>query len=345
MNPPAASFSSKAPDDERGFFAVLIDDGIFPLALTGVALMAAGGFALFLCVTGRFLPHDVAYLNLDAAQLARASNRRLVNFMFHDRAAFGGSLVAIGLLYLWLAWFPVRRGEPWAWWTLAVSGLVGFGSFLTCIGYGYLDTWHGVATLFLLPLFVIGMTRAWLRLRGEKSWRVFVRSRGRNEIGATRGIGRALLLAYGVGLMIAGVTISIVGLTNVFVDTDLEFIRLTRAEICGVSDRLIPVIAHDRAGFGGGLLSIGVTVSAIVWHAPMTRSLRDVMLVSGGAGFASAIGVHFVVGYVNFRHLVPAFLGAAIFVAGWILALPRREKLPVPGTLLVTPETQKADAS
>ena len=90
--------------------------------------------------------------------------------------------------------------------------------------------------------------------------------------------------------------ISVVGMTSVFVDTDLAYIGLTQPEICGVSDRLLPVIAHDRAGFGGGLFSIGVMVIIIVLHAPVTRSFLQVMMLSGGAGFFAAIGVHFAVG-------------------------------------------------
>ena len=67
--------------------------------------------------------------------------------MFHDRVAFGGALVSIGALHMWLAEFPLRNREAWAWWLFVISGLSGFGSFLAYLGYGYLDTWDGVATL------------------------------------------------------------------------------------------------------------------------------------------------------------------------------------------------------
>ena len=174
---------------ERGFVDALVGDGFFPLLLTGVALAGSGGFALFLSATGHFLPHDVAYLGLDAMQLSRVSNPRLVNFMFHDRAAFGGSLVAVGLLYLWLAEFPLRQGESWAWWTLALSGTAGFGSFLSYLGYGYLDTWHGVATLVLLRVFLIGTVRTHRLLKAEKSkpWAAAVAAAGAVPGSATRG--------------------------------------------------------------------------------------------------------------------------------------------------------------
>jgi hypothetical protein len=319
-------FDETNPDaEERGLFEALLGDGFFPLALTGVALAGAGGFALFLSITGHFLPHDVVYLGMDAEQLARISNRRLVHFMFHDRAAFGGSLVAVGLLYLWLTEFPLRRGEPWAWWTLALSGAAGFGSFLSYLGYGYLDTWHGLATLALLPVFLAGMVVSRRRLVGNASWQVLLRGPRAAVANVKERLGQWILLAYGGGFVAAGLTISFVGMTSVFVDTDLAYIGLTQPEICGVSDRLLPVIAHDRAGFGGGLVSIGLMVISIVRHAPVTRSFLQVMLLSGGAGFLAAIGVHFAVGYLNAWHLAPAFAGALLFFAGWGFAFAGRE--------------------
>lgn len=310
--------------EDRGLFEAFVGDGLFPLALTGVALVSAGAFALFLALTGHFLPHDVAYLGMDAAQLARLGNRRLVYFMFHDRAAFGGSLIAVGLLYLWLTEFPLRRGEAWAWWTLAISGAAGFGSFLSYLGYGYLDTWHGLATIALLPVFGVGLAITWRRLEGERSWRVLLGcSRSAVWDKRTRW-GRALLLVYGGGLILAGTTISAVGMTTVFVATDLNYIGLGAPEICGISDRLVPVIAHDRAGFGGGLVSIGLMILVMVRHAPISRSFLQVMLFAGGSGFVAAIGVHFAVGYVDWVHLAPAYAGAAIFLTGWTLLATAR---------------------
>jgi hypothetical protein len=116
-------------------------------------------FAIFLAARREFLPHDVAYLGMDADQLCRFADCRIVGFMFHDRVSFGGTLIAIAVLYLWLAANPLRNGEQWAWRAFAVSGAVGFLSFLAYLGYGYLDTWHGTATLAILPCFLIGVIR------------------------------------------------------------------------------------------------------------------------------------------------------------------------------------------
>ena len=144
-------------NSESGLFALLVGDGRAPLALVGLALLLAGGFAIFIAARGEFLPHDVAFLGMTPGELCAVNECRIVHFMIHDRVAFGGALIAIGLTYIWLAAGPLARGERWAWDVLGASGVVGFASFLAYLGYGYLDTWHGAATGVLAPLFLIGM--------------------------------------------------------------------------------------------------------------------------------------------------------------------------------------------
>jgi len=143
--------------DDRGLVAALVDDGRPLLVLTAMALLASGAFAVFLAVRREFLPHDVAFLGMTATELCAIAECRIVGFMFHDRVAFGGTLIAIAILYLWLALFPLRQRLAWAWWSFFASGVLGFGSFLAYLSYGYLDSWHGTATLFLLPLFIGGL--------------------------------------------------------------------------------------------------------------------------------------------------------------------------------------------
>ncbi|TVP80020.1 MAG: hypothetical protein EA353_04960 [Puniceicoccaceae bacterium] len=50
------------------------------------------------------------------------------------------------------------------------------------------------------------------------------------------------------------------------------------------------------------------------------KSLWQTLLLSGSFGFISAIGIHYYVGYTDLLHLLPAFLGAAIFTAAIYLA-------------------------
>jgi hypothetical protein len=148
------------PEQGGGFLAAVVGDGTLLLLAGAGSLVLAGGFAIFLAASGEFLPHDIRYLGMSAVDLCAVARCRVVEFMVHDRAAFGGALFAIGVLYAYLVLFPLRQGEGWAWWLLAVSAGAGFGSFLAYLGYGYLDTWHGLGTMLLLPVFVVGLLRA-----------------------------------------------------------------------------------------------------------------------------------------------------------------------------------------
>ena len=302
-----------ATRDRHGLLEALVGDGRPVLTVIGLALAACGGFALFQSATGHFLPHDVAYLGMDAQRLCALQQCRIVHFMFHDRVAFGGVLLAVGTLYAWLAEFPLRSGEPWAWWAFAVSGACGFASFLTYIGYGYLDTWHGMATLVLLALFTLGLART---RRMVAAPRAASAPPGPMEAG----LGRALLLATGLGLLGAGLTISAVGTTRVFVPQDLAYIGLSASELRAINPRLVPLIAHDRAGFGGALLTCGVTWLFCVWYGRPSRGLWQALLVAGIAGFSCAIGIHWIIGYLDVVHVAPAVLGAMLVTAAITLS-------------------------
>lgn len=307
--------------------AALVDDGRPLLSLTGLALILSGGFALFLSATGAFLPHDIDYLGMAPQQLCALNQCRIVHFMFHDRVSFGGVLIAIGTLYLWLAHFPLRRGEAWSWWVFALSGLTGFASFLCYLGYGYLDTWHGAATLVLLPCFLIGMWKSRTLLpAGSENWRSLLLPAGRLDWQSRTGLGRIALLLAGLGLCGAGAVIMGLGMTLVFVPSDLEYLGLGVSEMTAINPRLVPLIAHDRAGFGGGLLSCGLMIVCIVWKAPMTRSLWQALFVVGLVGFGCAVGVHFLIHYLDVLHLAPAMLGAALYLAGIAATAPLRTR-------------------
>ncbi|MEM7354473.1 MAG: hypothetical protein AAF657_26940 [Acidobacteriota bacterium] len=309
------------PRRETGFFDALIDDGRPLLSVTGLALVFSGCFALFVSAHQQFLPHDVQFLGASAAQLSAIAEGRVAYFMFHDRVAFGGAILAVGLLYLWLAALPLAQGERWAWWAFAGSGLLGFGSFLTYLGYGYLDSWHGTATLALLPLFLLGLWRSHTLVR-DSAWP----RRTLDSWGRRARLGRVLLLFTGVGMILAGGTIMFLGITAVFVPQDLAYMGVTPEDLTAFNPRLVPLIAHDRAGFGGGVASCGVLVLFCVWFAQPSRSLWQVLTLSGVFGFGTAIGVHFVIGYTDWFHLAPAFAGLAIYLAGLAMSIVGRSE-------------------
>jgi hypothetical protein len=260
------------PDGDPGLVRLLVGDGRPLIALFAVCLALAGGFAIFQSLAGHFLPHDVAYLGLSPSDLCVADRCRVVAFMFHDRVAFGGTLIAIGTLYLWLAAVPLRSGQGWAWWVLAASGLVGFASFLAYLGYGYLDTWHGVATLALLPLFLGGLARIGRGTRGPAGIPTFRAQPAMTTDTALEAVGHGMVLLAAAGTTLAGMTVLAIGTTTVFVPQDLTFMDHLPSDLETVSPRLIPLIAHDRAGFGGGLATTGIAALGIAWFAERSRS-------------------------------------------------------------------------
>jgi len=310
---------SRVSHYQKNYIGAFIGDGRPLLAFMGVSLCLCGGFALFLSATGHFLPHDIQFLGMTAETLCGLNQCRIVHFMFHDRVAFGGSLIALGSLYMWMAEFPLRQGEAWVWWLFLLSGITGFGSFLAYLGYGYLDTWHGMATLLLLPCFAIGLYRSSRILIAPKNPGTLLIPAVRIPWNTRYGLGRLCLLLVAAGMIGGGVVIMLFGMTRVFVPQDLEFLGLKPADLYAVNPRLIPLIAHDRAGFGGGVSTCGIMVGFLIWCGRPCRSLWQVLLIAGSAGFATAVGIHFVIGYVDFIHLAPAVLGLLLFVMGMIL--------------------------
>jgi hypothetical protein len=121
-------------------------------------------------------------------------------------------------------------------------------------------------------------------------------------------------------MILGGATIMVVGMSIVFVPQDIAFIGLSPERLAEINPRLIPLIAHDRAGFGGGLMSCGLIVLLIVWKGLPSRHLWQALLCAGLVGFGCAIGVHYPIGYRDFVHLAPAWLGAAIFAFGLALS-------------------------
>ena len=310
-------------------WTVLTGDGRPILAIYAIGLGMAGAFAWFVSIVGETLPHELRFLGMTPAELRALADGRVAAFMAHDRVAFGGTLIAISTLTLWLIHVPLAAGEAWAWRLIAVSGAMGFASFLAWLGYGYFDLWHAVATAALLPLFVVGLamtrrsastpTNPTAQRAPARPWPAW---------GTTAGAGRALLALTGIGMIAAGATILSLGTIVVFVPQDIVFIGFDRAALDALNPHLVPLIAHDRSGFGGGLLTVGVVIVGCVAFGRPPRSLWQALLVAGVVGFGAAIGVHGLVGYVDASHVGPAVGGAIVFAVGTVLSRPRREREP-----------------
>jgi len=333
------------PQDNENLLSPLLTDGRSFLTLGTLGLLFSGAFAFFLAATRQFLPHDIQFLGMTADQLCAQNGCRIVHFMIHDRVSFGGTLIGISILYYWLIHFPLRARQPWAWWTLLLSNLAGFASFLTYLGFGYLDTWHGVATLFLLPCFAIGLRLTYRTLDRPRHISSLLTRRTKTPASpaSAGGIsaqespetpiiptrlrqGRRLLLAIGIAMIAAGLTITLLGMTAVFVPQDLQYLSTTPAQLNALNPRLIPLIAHDRAGFGGGVFNVGLLITLCTWRASLSRHLWQATAAVGIIGFGAAIAIHPIVGYNNPVHLAPACAGALCYLIALILTRPQKVK-------------------
>jgi dihydroorotate dehydrogenase len=127
-----------------------------------------------------------------------------------------------------------------------------------------------------------------------------------------------LLIVHGFSLLGAGTAISLIGVTSTFVPEDLAFMHTTAEALRAANPRLVPVVAHDRATFGGMILAAGwAFLLPALWGFDRGRAwLWWTLLAAGLAAYAAAIGVHFAVGYLEPMHLLPAFLGLCLFLLG-----------------------------
>lgn len=290
----------------------------FWTTLMGGGMFVGGLMALVIAATKVVLPYDEAFLEMSLPQL-NAINPNLVAFMAHDRISLAGAMLAIGVLYVGLSVFGMRRGLHWARQSVLVSAFTGFISFFLFLGFGYLDTFHAFVTAALLQLLLLGVHA---RLGsytpevrpdacGDRAWRLSL-------------WGQLLLVIHGFALLAAGAVISIIGITQVFVHADLEFLGTTAATLSAANPRLVPLVAHDRATLGGMLLASGwVFLLPALWgYRRASAWLWWSLLIGGSIAYTAAIGVHFAVGYLSFKHLLPAFGGFALLLIGLLLSYP-----------------------
>jgi dihydroorotate dehydrogenase len=292
------------------------------LALLGGGLILSGTIAWVVGATSIILPYDQTIVGLSRTQLLKI-NGRLPAFMAHDRIAFAGALISVGILYMQLAIFGVRRGEHWARTAIINSALIGFASFFLWLAFQYFDPVHALATLLLLVPFILGALSPIVspNQRTDASQPSQIISVTTQRLGQLSK-GAFLLISFGITL--AGVVIAFVGATQVFVPQDLEFMGTTVAHLRAVNPLLVPLIAHDRAGLGGALISIGVGVffTTLRGFRYGERWLWWTLVGAGMPGFVAALGVHFAVGYLNFYHLFPGFVALFIYLCGLALAFP-----------------------
>ncbi|MCZ8519953.1 MULTISPECIES: dihydroorotate dehydrogenase [Paenibacillus] len=287
------------------------------MCLLGLGMILGGVIAWLIAATTVVLPYDIGYLGMDPLLLSLA-NSGILPFMSHDRVTLAGTMISIGIVYFQLAYHGLRLGQHWTRTALLTSGLVGFSSFFLYLGYGYFDPLHALAAAVLLPMFVLAMRAPAdlpspepANLHNSKAWR---RAQA----------GQLLFVMLGFALAAGGGVIAGIGITRVFVPTDLEYLCATPEMLAAINDRLIPLIAHDRAGFGGALFSDALAVLILsLWGIGQGRRWVWWTLALGGLpAFLAGFSVHYTIGYTNFVHLLPAYVAFALYAGGLVLLYP-----------------------
>jgi len=289
---------------------------LFLVAIGLAALVAAGSVVM--------LPHEVAILHMDLDHLfIHHHDHTLASFIIHNRVSFGGALIVVGILYWGLVQVALVRREPWAWWVLLLSAGIGSSSFLSFLPHGYLDPLHAAGTLVIVIMLCLGLL--WTReivQGGTLSLRDFIR-----QTWSLRSPERLLMSLWAGGTLLGGMTILFVGMFPVFVVEDLSYMRTATNELQKISASLIPYIAHDRSGFGGALVAGGLAMLALIWFTRLEHfaAARRWLGLAWVIGAITAIGIHPLVGYTSFSHLLPFLVKDGAFLAALIIAMLSRK--------------------
>ncbi|WP_273834900.1 dihydroorotate dehydrogenase [Guptibacillus sedimenti] len=280
--------------------------------LFGLFIMIGGLIALVLSLTSIVLPYDESFMQLTREELL-LFNERLLWFMAHDRMTLAGTMISGGVVYMTLSYYGVKNGLLWTKQAIDIAAIIGFLGILLFIGYGYFDWLHLLFWIVLLPFYL----RGYVKTKGIK--RTPKSCNRRNDLAWRKGImGQFCFVMLGFSFVLGGVIIAGIGVTGVFVPTDLQYICMPADLIQSFNDRLTSVIAHDRAGFGGAMISVGLLVlmSALWGFQSGNAWLWWMLLIGGLPAFGAGIYVHIMIGYTTFIHLLPAYIALALFFGG-----------------------------
>jgi dihydroorotate dehydrogenase len=311
MTQPESEPTPTRVGNESWFWAMLMGLGVF----------VGGVLAMIVATTRVVLPYDEVMSGLTRAQLIEI-NDRLLLFMTHDRVTLAGTMLAVGIMYVTMAWWGIRRGVHWAYLSVVASALAGFLSFFSFLGFGHFDPFHAFVTAILCQFLLLTIharlpERHQMEmpdLHNDRRWRA-------NQWG------QLLFVIHGAVLIVAGSVISYIGMTTVFVPEDLEFMHTSAADLYGTHPQLVPLVAHDRATFGGMLIACGVaTLLPALWGFRRGQAwLWWSLMLAGNVAYLSTMLVHWNVGYHSLKHLIPAYSGLGCLWAGglasyWFLA-------------------------
>lgn len=282
--------------------------------LFGFSILVGGLIALLLSMSSIILPYDEHFLGMDRNTL-EAFNERILYFMAHDRMTLAGTMISGGIMYMFLARYGIRTGLLWAKQATDIAAILGFLGILLFIGYGYFDWLHLLFWVLLSPFYLIGFIKT-RQIQGTPS----SHNKRNHHLWRRSLIGQLAFVILGFSFVLGGIIISYIGITNVFVATDLLYICMPPEMLDAFNERLIPVIAHDRAGFGSALLSVGFLVLLVsLWGFHQgNRWVWWSLLIGGIPAFTTGIIIHFAIGYTTFLHLLPAYFTLALFLIGLV---------------------------
>lgn len=279
----------------------------------GTAMLVGAVLAGWSALTHVLLPYDEAFLGRTSEEIA-AFNPRVLHFMTHDRITLAGVMVSLGLLYTTLSVFAMRRGAVWAQHIVIASATTGFLSFFSFLGFGYLDPFHAfVATVMLQLLIQVIVRRAGPRhpsttcprLDNDGVWRAGL-------------WGQLAFVLHGGALILAGLTILTFGMSVVFVPQDITYLGIRASDIAAFDEQLTSLIAHDRATFGGMLVSGGIALMLTsMWsfrHGD--RWLLWTLFFVIFAPYAMTLWIHWDIGYRDHFHLSPVYVGVGLLALG-----------------------------
>ncbi|MFT5094400.1 MAG: dihydroorotate dehydrogenase [Porticoccaceae bacterium] len=326
---PNASSTSYQISQERSGDAEQSVRGVKPswfwTLLLAVAMFGGGTLAMSIATTRVVLPYDEAFIGMTRDERC-GINDRLLPFLTHDRVTLAGTMLADGILYLALSLFGIRAGFQWARSTILISSMVGFFNFFLFLGFGYFDPFHAFVTAVLFQFILLAIhsnERLTMRiavpdLANDRAWRLGL-------------WGQLIYVVHGVAILVGGLVICSFGVTTVFVQDDLDFMRTSVEALATTSPRLIPLIAHDRASFGGMLISCGacVLLCALWGFRRGAAWLWWALLIAGLLAYGSTIAVHHAVGYTSLKHLLPAYGGLLALLLGSALSAPWMLERPV----------------
>ena len=285
--------------------------------VVGAGMICAGVGAAVITLGPLLLWYDRDYLGLTRQGLDHIDHN-LVHFLQHDRLTMAGTMVAIGVLYTGLAWGGIRRGWLWARDAYLISGAVGFPTLFYFLSTGFVEPLHTAVAVVLFPLFLLAVWRS------PATPRWTIRPDGPERLRKRALTGQLLMIVTGIGLLAGGIAVSIVGLTGVFVPSDLEFLDTDTAHLKAANPHLISFVAHDRAGFGGALISAAIAIILLsLWGWRRGEAwVWWTLLLAAIAGFAPTLVIHYRIHYTDPSHLAPVYVGVVLTATALALAHP-----------------------